>query len=71
MGGNYASGDINAAVDTYVMLAEGTGDAEGVTGKYWYRTRTRTPKEDAEDRLIQDKLIQELEGICGISPDFE
>jgi NAD(P)-dependent dehydrogenase (short-subunit alcohol dehydrogenase family) len=34
MGGASASGDINAAVDTYVMLAEGSEEAKDATGKY-------------------------------------
>ncbi|KAF7522537.1 hypothetical protein G7054_g12105 [Neopestalotiopsis clavispora] len=44
MGGSGAPDDINAAVDTYVLLAEGKGAAEGQSGKYWYQKRQKNAK---------------------------
>ncbi|EXJ83071.1 hypothetical protein A1O1_06689 [Capronia coronata CBS 617.96] len=70
MGGRSASGDIDAAVDTYVLLAEGKGPAEDVSGKYWYQSRLRSPMKEANDVAIQDKLVKQLEEIDGIkAPD--
>lgn len=70
MGGSSASGDINAAVDTYVLLAEGQGPAEGVSGKYWYQSRVKAPIKEANDVAVQDKLVKQLEEITGVKvPD--
>lgn len=66
MGGRSATDDIDAAVDTYVMLAEGKGEAEEVSGKYWYQMKTRKCKGAAEDVNTQDKLLLELERITGV-----
>lgn len=63
MGGAGASDDINAAVDTYVMLAEG-----GVqSGKHWYHCKERSYQKDAGSEDKQEKLLKELEGISGVS----
>lgn len=67
MGGAGASDDINASVDNYVMLAEGTGEAEGKTGVHWYHSRPRSFKKAAGDEQLQDKLLKELESISGVS----
>ncbi|KIW09978.1 hypothetical protein PV08_11754 [Exophiala spinifera] len=64
MGGSSASGDIDAAVKTYVLLAEGPPD--GVSGKYWFGSRVRSPKTQADDRALQDKLIEQLQEITGV-----
>ncbi|KAG9770847.1 short chain dehydrogenase, partial [Aureobasidium melanogenum] len=66
MGGRSASGDLNAAVDTYVLLAEGEGPAKGISGKYWYQSKVRFPKKEAEDTKVQDQLLKQLEGLTGI-----
>jgi len=63
MGGPGASDDIGAAVDTYVMLAEG-----GVpSGKHWYHCKERSFQKAAADEQIQEKLLQELKRISGVS----
>ncbi|KAJ9614550.1 hypothetical protein H2200_002687 [Cladophialophora chaetospira] len=70
MGGAGASGDINAAVDTYVMLAEGTGAARDATGKYWYHCKPRSPKKDAIEDAVQQNLVKQLEELTGVKvPD--
>ncbi|KAI0384855.1 NAD(P)-binding protein [Hypomontagnella monticulosa] len=73
LGGGNAPEDIDAAVDTYVMLAEGSGAAEGKTGTYWYQRRERSSKGSgyksaADDEARQDQLIQALGEISGIKP---
>lgn len=64
MGGAGASDDIDAAVENYVMLAEGCGR----TGEHWYHSRPRSFRKEAADDKVQEKLISELETISGISP---
>nr|KAK5444444.1 hypothetical protein LTR18_004148 [Exophiala xenobiotica] len=64
MGGSSAPGDVEAAVKTYVTLAEGPPD--GVSGKYWFSSQVRTPKSQAEDVAVQAKLITQLEEITSI-----
>jgi len=66
MGGASASGDINAAVDTYVMLATGEGAAKGINGKYWFKCLQNWPNKRAEDEAVQQKLLDELERITGV-----
>ncbi|KIX96200.1 uncharacterized protein Z520_07978 [Fonsecaea multimorphosa CBS 102226] len=66
MGGAGASGDINAAVDTYVMLAEGTAEAKDVSGKYWYHCKVKSPKREANDEAVQENLIRQLEELTGV-----
>ncbi|ETS84686.1 hypothetical protein PFICI_02711 [Pestalotiopsis fici W106-1] len=68
MGGSGAPDDINAAVDTYVLLAEGNGAAEGQSGKYWYQKREKSCKPAASDEQKQDQLIKLLQDISGVSP---
>ncbi|KAK3062760.1 hypothetical protein LTS18_003412 [Coniosporium uncinatum] len=64
MGGAGASGDIQAAVDTYVMLAEGKTDA---SGKHFYMTKEKSPVPAAEDKSKQDDLLSMLKDITGCS----
>jgi len=63
MGGAGASDDINAAVDTYVMLAEGGVES----GKHWYHCKERSYQKHAASEEKQEKLLSELEGISGVS----
>jgi len=63
MGGAGASDDINAAIDTYVMLAEGGKPS----GKHWYHCKERSFQKAAGDEQIQEKLLKELEKISGVS----
>jgi len=67
MGGAGASDDIDAAIETYVMLAEGTGAARGQTGKHWYQSGPRNFVKAAADEQTQEKLLKELESISGVS----
>lgn len=66
MGGASATGDINAAVDTYVMLATGEAAAKGISGKYWYQCEMRSSKSEAADVAVEQNLISQLEEITGV-----
>ena len=71
MGGASAPGSLDAAVETYVMLAEetdaATAAAAAATGKLFGPRRKQTrPKAEADDIGVQDKLIEILEGITGV-----
>ncbi|KAI1780888.1 NAD(P)-binding protein [Hypoxylon cercidicola] len=77
MGGWSAPDDIDAAIDTYVLLAEGTGAAEGVTGKYWYQSRYGASKSSgrdtgyksaADDEARQNQLVEALGEVSGVQP---
>lgn len=67
MGGRGATDDIGKAVDTYVMLAEGGEEMQGQSGKHWYQCQPRSFKQAAADEPTQDRLLQELEKISGVS----
>lgn len=67
MGGAGATGDINAAVDTYVMLAEGSGAAKDVSGKYFYHCKPRSPKKEANEDAVQQRLVEQLETLTGVT----
>lgn len=68
LGGSGAPGNINDGVDTYVLLAEGKGAAEGKTATYWHSSRQREPKAEAGDEGRQNLLIESLAKISGVSP---
>ncbi|KAH8820640.1 hypothetical protein F5884DRAFT_764727 [Xylogone sp. PMI_703] len=66
MGGRGATGDINLAVDTFVMLALGEGAAKGQTGKYFVGLKENQVIKDANDVGLQDRLLKELAKISGV-----
>lgn len=66
MGGGSAPGDINVSVESYVQLAEGSGNAKGLTGKHWFQDGEKGFKKEAGDEKIQEKLLKELEQISGV-----
>ncbi|KAI1108955.1 short chain dehydrogenase [Nemania sp. NC0429] len=69
MGGAGAPGDIRETERLYVMLAEGSGEAEGKSGCFWaYGKRgPARPKEDACDEAAQDALLEKLAEITGVA----
>jgi hypothetical protein len=67
MGGAGAPGDINASVDTYVMLAEGQGEAKDRTGEYWYSSKARAPKKEATQETVQGALVRQLGALTGVA----
>jgi hypothetical protein len=66
MGGAGAMDDIGKAVDTYLMLAEGTQKPAGATGKHWYQSKERRYEKKADEDGVQDKLLGELEKITAL-----
>jgi NAD(P)-dependent dehydrogenase (short-subunit alcohol dehydrogenase family) len=69
MGGAGATGDLNESVRMYVMLAEGSGEAEGKTGCFWENGKKgpAQSKKDACDQRAQDALLKKLEEVTGVS----
>lgn len=65
MGGPSAMDDLDAAVDTFAMLAAGDGAAKGETEKYWYQGRTQSCQAAASNVEIQERLLSELEELSG------
>ncbi|KAF2639466.1 NAD(P)-binding protein [Massarina eburnea CBS 473.64] len=58
MGGSGAPGSIEAAVQSYVLLAEGTEPAAQKSGKYIRPGKKEDrPKAGADDEKIQDRLL--------------
>lgn len=62
MGGSGATGSADAAVETYVMLAEGEEEDAKKTGQYFRPgKRVGTPQKDTDDEKLQDGLLK----VCG------
>lgn len=68
MGGSGAPDDIDAAVATYIMLAEGEGPAKDQSGKHWYQRLEMRFKSAAADEQKQSQLIGLLKGLSGVEP---
>lgn len=70
MGGSGAPDDIDAAVDAYVMLAEGRAGLGGRggrrTGGYWCQGVPSRCASVAEDERVQERLLAELARISGV-----
>ncbi|KAJ7917644.1 hypothetical protein B0H13DRAFT_1994475 [Mycena leptocephala] len=67
MGGRSAPGNIEHAVDTFVMAALGEGQATPAkTGAYWKDSSVHDPNSLANDEALQDRLVNELERISGV-----
>lgn len=63
MGGAGASGDIGAAVKTYLMLIKGESNS---TGKHFYSSAEKAVKAEALDTTKQEKLLEIYEKITGV-----
>ncbi|KAJ7874653.1 hypothetical protein B0H13DRAFT_2057447 [Mycena leptocephala] len=67
MGGRSAPGNIEHAVNTFVMAALGEGQATPAeTGAYWKDSSVHDPNSLANDEALQDRLVNELERISGV-----
>ncbi|KAI1344650.1 short chain dehydrogenase [Xylariaceae sp. FL0016] len=68
MGGAAASGDIRESERLYVMLAEGSGEAQGKNGCFWENGQKgpAQSKKDACDEKAQEALLKKLEEVTGI-----
>lgn len=62
MGGSAATGSADAAVETYVMLAEGEEESAKKTGHYFRPgKKLGSPQKATEDEKLQDRLLE----VCG------
>ncbi|KAL6710745.1 hypothetical protein ACN47E_007802 [Coniothyrium glycines] len=67
MGGSSAPGSIDAAVDTYVMLAEGTEELAKKSGCYFRPgKREGSPQGATNDVRLQDELLKICEDFTGV-----
>ncbi|KAF2847124.1 NAD(P)-binding protein [Plenodomus tracheiphilus IPT5] len=67
MGGSSASGSIEAAVETYVMLAEGEEEAAQTSGRYFRPgKREAQPQKAADDVGLQDQLMETCVNFAGV-----
>lgn len=66
MGGPDAPDDIGASVDTYTLLAEGAGDAQDVTGKYWLANKIKEHNPVLDQVVTQEALLKELKRLTGV-----
>jgi NAD(P)-dependent dehydrogenase (short-subunit alcohol dehydrogenase family) len=68
MGGSSASGDLNAAVESYVMLAEGEEEKAKKTGSYFHPSkREGTPHKATLDEKNQDRLLEICAEFSGVN----
>jgi NAD(P)-dependent dehydrogenase (short-subunit alcohol dehydrogenase family) len=67
MGGMNATGDIQASVSSYVMLAEGEEEAAKKTGRYFEPNKVEgSPLEVTDDEKVQDKLLEICAEFSGV-----
>jgi NAD(P)-dependent dehydrogenase (short-subunit alcohol dehydrogenase family) len=62
MGGASATGDMDAAVETYVMLAEGKGGGDE-SGKYFFSSKERASKTESRDKGVQERFLKAAEEV--------
>ncbi|MDB5989656.1 MAG: short-chain dehydrogenase [Herbaspirillum sp.] len=67
MGGPGAPDDMDQAYRTQAWLAAGEDPKTLVTGQYFYHLRPLTPNSQAQDAILQDRLIALCEALSGIS----
>jgi NAD(P)-dependent dehydrogenase (short-subunit alcohol dehydrogenase family) len=66
MGGPSAPGDLAQGVATQVWLAVSDEPAAKVTGRYFYRKRTRAAHPAASDVTVQDAFLRTCERLTGV-----
>ncbi|KAI4673806.1 uncharacterized protein J4E84_010951 [Alternaria hordeiaustralica] len=67
MGGSSAPGSVDAAVESYVMLAEGEEEQAKMSGCYFHpNKRQGTPHKATEDEKAQDKLLEICAEFSGV-----
>jgi NAD(P)-dependent dehydrogenase (short-subunit alcohol dehydrogenase family) len=67
MGGNSASGNTDAAVEVYVMLAEGEEELTRKSVRYMRPgKRENNPHKATEDEKAQDRLLEICAGSSGV-----
>ncbi|KAK4227379.1 hypothetical protein QBC38DRAFT_478000 [Podospora fimiseda] len=65
MGGSSATGDLQAAVDTFVKVALGHTEG-GKNGGYWFNGREEGTHPDAGDDKIQNVVLEQLKEVTGL-----
>ena len=66
MGGASAPGDLEQAVATQVWLAASEESGAKVSGRYFYRKRTRSAHAAASDVVVQDAFLAACEQLTGV-----
>ncbi|KAJ4985374.1 short-chain dehydrogenase reductase sdr [Stagonosporopsis vannaccii] len=67
MGGSGATGSADAAIETYVMLAEGEEDNAKKTGQYFRPgKKIGSPQKASEDEQLQERLLEVCSGFSGV-----
>ncbi|KAJ8108412.1 hypothetical protein OPT61_g8192 [Boeremia exigua] len=67
MGGSSATGSADAAVETYVMLAEGEEESAKMTGQYFRPgKKIGSPQKATDDEKLQDRLLEVCSDFSGV-----
>ncbi|KAI5200445.1 hypothetical protein AUEXF2481DRAFT_32921 [Aureobasidium subglaciale EXF-2481] len=66
MGGPSAMDDLDAAVETFAMVATGEGDCKNKDVGHWYQMKERDFSQEAKDVETQEKLLNILERVSGV-----
>lgn len=67
MGGPGAPDDLEMGHLTQTWLAASDDPAANVTGRYWHHRQTQTPEPEASDPTFQDRLMERLEKLTGVT----
>jgi NAD(P)-dependent dehydrogenase (short-subunit alcohol dehydrogenase family) len=67
MGGASAPDDFDEGYLTQIWLAVSQDPAAKVSGRYWHHRRAQRPAEAVEDTVFQDKLVDRLTELTGVS----
>jgi hypothetical protein len=67
MGGRGAPDDMDQAHLTQAWLAAGDDPEADVTGRYFYHLKRMAPNPQADDPVLQDRLIAICEEISGVT----
>lgn len=67
MGGPGATDDLEKGHLTQTWLAVSEDPAARVSGGYWHHRKRKTPAAEALDQEFQERLIEKLEGLTGVS----
>ena len=67
MGGRSAPVDLDTGQRTQSWLAVSDDPAAQVSGRYWHDMRPDTPASEVTDTVFQDRLIEQLADLTGIS----
>ena len=68
MGGPGATGDLEQGYRTQTWLAVSNDAAAAVSGGYWYHRQRQTPAPEASDPAFQDRLMDRLATLTGVTP---